>query len=232
MKKYLKKVVKSVINYPEYELGIYGSTMRKSIYHHELYNYWKDIDGDIVECGVGAGTSLSILLELVKSGSCKEKKIFAFDTFEGFPIFSDEDGTIVDRNKKNKTYVKYTETYITKNMMIFGHKKKFIDFNIKLMKGFIPDSFEVFEKNYNKSEFKISFLHLDLDIYQPYLDAFKYFYDSVTPGGIIAFDEYDSERDMKKWPGAKKAVDELQKEYEFKLLRTDLMPDKVYIIKE
>ena len=38
--------------------------------------------------------------------------------------------------------------------------------------------------------FRISLLHLDLDVAEPTLAALEAFYPVVTPGGVIVFDEY------------------------------------------
>ena len=44
---------------------------------------------------------------------------------------------------------------------------------------------------------KISLLHLDLDDYEPSFIALEYFYEKVTPGGIILIDDYKIIRFLK-----------------------------------
>ncbi len=53
-----------------------------------------------------------------------------------------------------------------------------------------------------------SFVHIDVDLYQPTLDCLNFFYNRMIPGGIIISDDY-------KWqhtPGVKRAFDEFFKD--------------------
>lgn len=54
------------------------------------------------------------------------------------------------------------------------------------------------------SEKKFSFVHIDVDLYQPIRNSLEFFYNRMLPGGIIVFDDYG----FTFFPGAKKAVDE------------------------
>lgn len=65
-------------------------------------------------------------------------------------------------------------------------------------KGWIPERFKDVE------DMKFSFLHVDVDLYDPTIDSLKFFYDRMTTGGIIMCDDYGSV----SCPGAKKAFDE------------------------
>src|SRR5438876_647734 len=51
-------------------------------------------------------------------------------------------------------------------------------------KGFIPDSFKGLENA------KISFAHIDVDIYQSILDSLNFIYPRMISGGFIVFDDY------------------------------------------
>ena len=159
-------------------------------------------DGCIVECGVGVGFSLAILSNI------SDKKIYAFDSFAGFPSeFSNKD----DKNLKyflprKWHYKKMSEELVKENLVKnFVHKSNF-NKRIYFKKGFFPETFKAFDE-------PISFLHLDVDLYQSYKDCLNYFYPKVIKGGIIAFDEYDPDIIKKKkkgynFIGAKIAIDE------------------------
>jgi hypothetical protein len=175
-------------------------------------------DGIIVECGVGVGFSLTVISNLTK------KKIYAFDSFEGFPEkISENDKSLsdtVDLNKIlkfSKFHYKYmSEDLVKQNLVKNGVKREFIQNNIKMIKGFFPKSFEGFDE-------KISFLHLDVDLYDSYKDCLNFFYSKVVKGGIITFDEYiDSEIKQSKkgwdWHGAKIAIDEFVQDNKLDLL--------------
>ena len=51
---------------------------------------------------------------------------------------------------------------------------------------------------------KIALLHLDVDLYQSYKDCLTHLFPKVASGGVILFDERESET----YPGGKKAIDE------------------------
>jgi hypothetical protein len=69
---------------------------------------------------------------------------------------------------------------------------------IEIYNGWIPDRFkEVEDKNFQ-------FIHIDVDLYKPTLDALKFFYPRLISGGFIVCDDYNSVL----FPGAKKAWDE------------------------
>lgn len=56
--------------------------------------------------------------------------------------------------------------------------------HVHFHKGFIPFTFAGLEDS------KISFSHIDLDLYQCYLDALNFIYPRMTSGGVIVFDDY------------------------------------------
>ena len=65
-------------------------------------------------------------------------------------------------------------------------------------KGWIPARFA------EVSDRKFSFVHIDVDLYQPTRDTLDFFYERVSPGGVIVCDDYGSVL----CPGARKALDE------------------------
>jgi len=52
---------------------------------------------------------------------------------------------------------------------------------------------------------KISFAHLDGDLYISIIDPLKLIYDRMVPGGVILVDDFG---DDQWWPGARRAVEE------------------------
>ena len=89
-----------------------------------------------------------------------------------------------------KKYFKSSEEEVKKLLKSY----KFV----KIYKGWIPEKFKEIK---NK---KISFLHLDVDLYEPTLSSLKFFYPRLKKGGIIVCDDYN----ISAFPGAKIAWDE------------------------
>jgi len=149
------------------------------------------INGDVVECGCWRGLSSYQIATRLEQTAFKGN-FYIFDSFEGLSNFDDEDiplGGIKDEETRKKEFA-CGEDIVKKNLKEFN----FIEYK----RGWIPSRFA------EVSEHKFSFVHIDVDMYQPILDAFKFFYERMMPGGIIVFDDYG----FTFFPGAKKAVDE------------------------
>ena len=54
----------------------------------------------------------------------------------------------------------------------------------------------------------VALLHLDVDLYKSYKTCLEYLFPLVVKGGVVLFDEYRNEADLRKWPGASRAIDE------------------------
>ena len=73
--------------------------------------------------------------------------------------------------------------------------------NYTALAGWIPERFD------EVRELEFSFVHVDVDLYEPTRDTIDFFYSRVSSNGIMLFDDYG----FKSCPGAKKAIDEFFK---------------------
>jgi hypothetical protein len=199
-----RRIYKSLMrNYPinySYEFGrTYGL--------FSLISEIKDIEGDIVEFGVGNGKSFFTWASALKYFGIK-KAIYGFDSFEGFPIASKEDlGTrVIEVGTKVEGWThiggpEYVTNFIAQDESLDRAKSLFEDGipEIKMIKGY-------FDKTTDLIPGKIAFLHLDADLYESTIIPLKHCLPRMSKGGIILFDEY---HEFDRWPGVKKAVDEL-----------------------
>jgi cephalosporin hydroxylase len=175
--------------------------------HYELYKMIKDAPGHIVECGVYRGASLfsfAKFLEIFHAGD-RARKVYGFDNFAGFTAIDEEDGKDNPEIQKVEggwnAGLFYEE--LQKNVDIF-HADSFVPWGkrIFLVPGDLSESAPKFvEEN---PGFRISLLHLDVDVYAPTLAALKAFYPCVVKGGLVVIDEYGTN----SWPGESKAVEE------------------------
>ncbi|MBI5874097.1 MAG: class I SAM-dependent methyltransferase [Candidatus Omnitrophica bacterium] len=146
--------------------------------HHSF-----SLQGDMAEIGVYRGGTAGLIAE---TSSRESKKVYLFDTFCGLPVAN----SVKDTHWKGGEFSDTCYEDIKKLLSKFGH--------IEIYKGFFPETAEPVK---NKS---FCFIHVDVDIYQSALDCCNFFYDRLTKGGIIIFDDYGfigSE-------GLKSAVDE------------------------
>lgn len=162
-----------------------------------------DIEGDIVECGIGRSRSLIILASLLVNSS-KQRSLYAFDSFEGFPEPTKEDYS--HRNPKKGEWSSSPSGKYTYNeefcLTVLKEAEIPLDkISLKITKGFFADSLPQAKIN------KIALLNIDGDLYSSYKDCLTYLYDKVVPGGIILFDDFSDESDKSPvFPGARQAT--------------------------
>ncbi len=164
-------------------------------YFLKRYQEIKNIDGDIVECGVGRGRTF-LFFAFFLSEDPKARMLWGFDSFEGFPepALQDKSSRNPYKGERNNTTIEYV-LWLLKDS---GISKEVIDTKIRLVKGFFDKSLSSYSGE------KIALLHLDGDLYESYRDPLALLYPKVAKGGLILFDEYDDPA----FPGARKAIDE------------------------
>jgi O-methyltransferase len=150
----------------------------------QLLRLTSNIPGDTAECGVYKGCGSYIILQ-ANSQSLFDRTHHIFDSFEGLSNPSSKDG-----NYWASSDLSMTEGVVKENLSDFK--------NVKFYKGWIPSRF----RDVDASTF--SFVHVDVDLYEPTLDSIKYFYDKLNPGGIFICDDYG----FLTCPGATSAVEE------------------------
>lgn len=139
--------------------------------------------GDTAECGVFRGASSYLICQRIQGTG---RLHFLFDSFEGISVPTDEDcGCAWGAGE-----FACSEEQVHETLREFSCAQYY--------KGWIPDRFD------EVSERTFSFVHIDVDLYQPTLDSLVFFYPRMVPGGIILCDDYG----MRQAPGAKKAMDD------------------------
>lgn len=169
-----------------------------NIYHLLTQVVLLNIPGDIVELGSYDGTT-SILMQKTLDQLGSKKIIHVFDSFEGLPDKSKEDGDTVFFAGSCKTQ----EENLIQNFK--KHKTKLP----KIHKGWFSDTLP---KGLPK---KISFAHLDGDFYSSILESLVYVYPKLSKGAIVVIDDYCDPKLHNVnniLPGVKKACDEFFKD--------------------
>ncbi len=166
--------------------------------------------GDVVECGVGRGVSYFLLAHAMHATG-HPGRLYGYDSFEGFP-----EPTAADASARMPRRGEWADTSIEH---VRGHFASaglgaFYDDRCRLVRGFFKQSLQG-----PLPVEAVSLLHLDVDLYESYLDCGRRLGPLVEPGGIVLLDEYAHPN----WPGATKAVDALAREFDWTILRSDLM---------
>ena len=140
------------------------------------------LSGDTAECGVLEGAS-SLLICKRTAGQGKPHHVF--DSFEGLSAPGPRDGTYW-----TKWALACAEEAVRRRLAPFPW--------VVYHPGWIPSRFpDVADRTF-------SFVHVDVDLYQPTLDSLSFFYGRLQPGGVLLCDDYG----FTTCPGARQAMDE------------------------
>ena len=139
-------------------------------------NYWRRVlqlaepTGVFMELGVFQGTSISLISQVLLENKISST-VYGFDCFTGLPESWRElpEGTF--------------------SLESFPD----VASSVELIDGLFSDTLPRFSRENDGN--KISFLHMDADLYSSTMTAFKELYHMFKPGTIIAFDEFAL------WPG-------------------------------
>ena len=149
------------------------------------------LKGCIAELGVWKGGGSKFIADIFRGQSIEEKKLYLFDSFEGMKVVNPHQ----DRHRLGE----FSDTSYEKVQALMASRSSRV--NVIMLKGWVPQTFMGLEEEI------FSFVHIDLDLYQPIKDALNFIYPRLVIGGAIVFDDYG----YASCPGAKKAVDEFCK---------------------
>ena len=229
MKSIIREILKNVIgievsrvdntNPKEYPDRMSVGNLRRLVFFYDLFSQIKDIDGDIVECGVGWGCTL-FYFSLIADLCPKKRQIYAYGLFEGGYPERDE----VD--KRGACNVNYGGWSITedqvKNYLIHGNiSHDFINDNITFVKGPFSETLVKY------SGTGIAFLYIDANLYKSCKDCLNILYPKIVKGGIIAFSDYER---TQKFPGARKAIDKFLDKSNETIIKSSIV-DLYYLVK-
>eukprot|EP00118_Oscarella_pearsei_P015622 m.141835 g.141835 ORF g.141835 m.141835 type:complete len:218 (+) comp38348_c1_seq75:3251-3904(+) len=158
---------------------------RKLLARSELFRKTITIPGDIVECGVFKGTGFMQWLKFLKIFSPGTlKKVIGFDTFGSMPDIAKKEPALANLFKESGIDSVPSVSQVTAMAKgLVGSEDAF-----RLVEGDIKFTAADYVKR--NPGFRISLLHLDMDVDEPTFHALEAFYSCVTPGGLIVFDEY------------------------------------------
>ena len=146
-----------------------------------------DKPGDVVELGCNVGVTSSYLQRFIKAAGV-DKKLYVYDSFEGLPPKTDEDGATPCEAGASAVSIEQ-------------FKKTFADAGVELPiinQGFFGDISD------DKYPAQVCFAFFDGDFYGSIMDSFKKVYHKMVPGGIILIHDYE----YAPFPGVKKACDD------------------------
>jgi Macrocin-O-methyltransferase (TylF) len=140
------------------------------------------VPGDFAEIGVYRGNSAAVLAHYARRHG---RSIFLFDTYEGF---EQRDLAGIDAGKLHE----FADTSIAFVKQNVG------DDSVTYVKGYFPETVTD-----DIAQRRFAVVHLDCDLYAPMKAGLEFFYDRLSPGGMIIIHDYANPG----WEGIKAAVD-------------------------
>jgi O-methyltransferase len=203
----------------------------REVYHYSMTGYarlasvhdlameveGKGIPGAFVECGVWKGGSIG-LMALVSKETGSNRKIVLFDSFEGLPEPTEEDGKIAKRYADGRSdgrlqTIDQCVGPLETVKELFFEKLRIDESLVDIRKGWFQETVP----GSGPSLGPIALLRLDGDWYGSTKVCLEGLYGQVVQGGYVVLDDYGY------WEGCRKATDEFMSEQGIKaeLVRVD-----------
>jgi len=153
--------------------------------------------GDYLEFGVCNGSSILLAHNILKKLNFKDVRLFGFDSFEGLPKETEEEGAW--REGEFYANINNVKKHLSNNNVDWKR--------LKLIKGWY--SKELFDETKEKYKIKkAGLIMMDCDIYFSTKLALDFCKDIILDHSIIVFDDWNSSNLAEKNEGEKKAFDE------------------------
>jgi len=182
-------------NFPKYVRRQY---LKRFLAMYEVFKRVLPVKGSVIECGVyhGFGLMAWAKLSTILEPENLTRRIYGFDTFEGFPTVGDKDlgaaGTAAAvgdlHSDSYEELLKLIEAFDRDRFL--GHIPK-----VELIRGEMTKTIPDFVSSH--PHIVVSLLFLDCDLYEPTKAAIEAFVPRMPKGAVIAFDELDNPL----WPG-------------------------------
>ncbi len=211
-------------NFPKY---IKRQNLTRLLALYEIFKLTIEVKGSIIECGVNEGFGLmawakfSAIVEPINL----TRRVYGFDTFEGFPEIKAEDKSKASKHIKKGDLKAQAFNELKSLIDIYDSTRPLGHINkVSLIKGNAIDTIPLFIKE--NPHLLVSLLFLDFDLYEPTKCALENFVPRMPRGGIVAFDELDNPL----WPGETLAMLESHSKYNFEIKRLPFDPYIGYAI--
>lgn len=167
---------------------------------NEIINY--NIEGAVAELGVFRGTFAAIINEKFKN-----RKLYLFDTFEGFS--EEEAEKEIEIGRCDRSFVsEHKLTSVQKMLDNMPYKDRCV-----VCKGLFPSS--ITEEAYSE---KYAFVSIDVDFEESSYQGLKFFYPRLSEGGMIFMHDYNTFY----LEGIKKAINRYESRFGIQLKKVPL----------
>jgi len=163
----------------------------------------RNVEGDIVECGVWRGGSMAAVARTLAALESFERRLYLFDTFEGMPRpgardvnFAGETAEDLYRERNGRgdgsDWCRASEDEVARVLAACGYDES----KIHLVKGKVEETIP------SRAPERIAILRLDTDWYESTVHELEHLFPRLSRGGVVIIDDYGH------WRGARQAADE------------------------
>lgn len=135
------------------------------------------LGGDFVECGVSTGIVSRAIAHYVDFGA-QPLRYWLIDTFDGIPLEQASTGERSLAESKNRRHYFDCHESVKAHFSSYG--------NVEVIKGRIPEILGGLDIG------RVAFLHIDMNIAEPEVQALGHFWDKLVAGAVVVFDDYGS----------------------------------------
>ena len=196
------EIVKSLRNCPVPDdeilenLGLFltSKNLSRIFFMEHIYKQIVEVPGVVMEMGTRFGNNIALFsaFRSMHEPFHRHRKMIAFDTFDGFPDVTDEDGksNLMEKGnlKVGDGYYEYLDNLMRqkeKNEPL-AHIKKY-----ELIKG---DAIVELRKYLDDNpQTIIALIYFDFDLYKPTKECLEMIVPYITKGSVIAFDELNDD---------------------------------------
>ncbi|HXM46521.1 MAG TPA: TylF/MycF/NovP-related O-methyltransferase [Pyrinomonadaceae bacterium] len=212
-------------------LGLYlrSTILAKILYLNELYQAIRNLPGIVVEFGVWWGANLALFesFRSVYEPYNWTRKVVGFDTFRGYPSITEKDGTSNYAAVGGYTVTESYEEYL--RQMLDAHEADNVISHItkyELVKGDVVETIEEYLND--NPQTAIALAYFDLALYEPTKKCLEAIKPYLMRGSVLAMDELNS----KDFPGETIAVREVFGLDKYRIVKSQFLPDRSYIVIE
>lgn len=210
-------------------IGLYitRQTLSRINFIQDLYKKIVPVHGVIMEFGVRWGQNMALFSALrgIHEPFNYNRKIIGFDTFEGFPSVTSEDG-----NNANIGDYGVVDDWITDLDGVLNFHNQNAPIPRKKKYELVIGDATISLPNYLNThpETIIALAYFDFDLYKPTRDCLAAILPHLTKGSVIAFDELN----MPEFPGETIALREVLGLSRYAIRRDPINPLTSYIVIE
>lgn len=204
-----------------------SSVLAKVFYLNELYQRILDKPGVIMEFGVWWGQNMVLFesLRAIYEPYNYTRRVVGFDTFTGYASISDKDGDS-DYVSDGAYSVSHDYESFLARLLNYHQQENSMPQITKydLVKG---DAGKELKEYLNKHpETIIALAYFDMQLYKPTKECLEAIKPHLTRGSVIAMDEINS----LEFPGETIALKEVWDLNKLKIIRSQFLPDRAFIV--